>query len=195
MVDGEVETQNTDGVVRGAVERFPPSLFLRETALTQADAAIRDFAQDDPRRERRQPLAELARPAGPPARGDGLAAKRRSPQPASAAEAFARKRGVCRDLAHIFIAAAHSLGIPARYVAGYLRAPTATSARMAATPGRKPSCPISAGSASIRPTASVRPTPMCASPSGSIRSAPRRCAARATAAASETLAVAIKVDQ
>ena len=43
-VDGEVETQNTDGVVRGTVERFPPSLFLRDTALTQADERIREFA-------------------------------------------------------------------------------------------------------------------------------------------------------
>jgi len=44
-VDGEVETQNTNGIVRGTVERFAPSLFLRDTALTQADAAIRSFAQ------------------------------------------------------------------------------------------------------------------------------------------------------
>src|ERR1700676_2625024 len=36
-VDGEVETQNTEGLVRGAVERFPPSLFLRDTSMTQAD--------------------------------------------------------------------------------------------------------------------------------------------------------------
>src|SRR5881628_2323177 len=39
-VEGEVETQATDGIVRGAVERFPPSLYLRETALTRADPAI-----------------------------------------------------------------------------------------------------------------------------------------------------------
>ena len=39
-VEGAVETQNTDGVVRGTLERFPPSLFLRDTALTQADDAI-----------------------------------------------------------------------------------------------------------------------------------------------------------
>ena len=37
-VDGEVETQDTNGVVRGAVERFPPNLFLRDTSLTQADS-------------------------------------------------------------------------------------------------------------------------------------------------------------
>jgi transglutaminase-like putative cysteine protease len=37
----------------------------------------------------------------------------------SAVEAFALKRGVCQDLTHIFIAAARSLAIPARYVGGY----------------------------------------------------------------------------
>src|SRR6266567_69753 len=40
LVEGEVETRDTEGVVRGAVERFPPSLFLRETELTNPDEAI-----------------------------------------------------------------------------------------------------------------------------------------------------------
>src|SRR5438094_6252523 len=31
-VEGEVETRNTQGIVRGTVERFPPSLYLRETS-------------------------------------------------------------------------------------------------------------------------------------------------------------------
>ena len=44
-IDGQVETQDTEGVVRGTFERFPPSLFLRDTALTQSDAAICEFAQ------------------------------------------------------------------------------------------------------------------------------------------------------
>jgi transglutaminase-like putative cysteine protease len=39
----------------------------------------------------------------------------------TAAEAFALKRGVCQDLTHIFIAAARSLNVPARYVGGYFR--------------------------------------------------------------------------
>lgn len=30
LVEGEVETFDTAGVVRGAVERFPPQLYLRE---------------------------------------------------------------------------------------------------------------------------------------------------------------------
>jgi len=118
-VDGEVETQNTDGIVRGAVERFPPSLFLRDTALTQADAAIRDFALGVRADHRGETLAELhalierlhaaiARHDDPP------------PAPATAAEAFARKQGAVQDLTHVFIGAARSLGIPARYVSGYL---------------------------------------------------------------------------
>ena len=44
QVEGEVETRDTQGIVRGAVERFPPRLYLRETPLTSADAAIAEFA-------------------------------------------------------------------------------------------------------------------------------------------------------
>lgn len=41
-------------------------------------------------------------------------------EPTAAIEAFALKRGVCQDLTHIYIAAARSLGIPARYMGGHL---------------------------------------------------------------------------
>src|ERR1700689_181270 len=58
-VDGRVETQNNNGVVRGTVERFPPSLFLRDTALTQSDASICDFAQAIRTAGNGQVLAEL----------------------------------------------------------------------------------------------------------------------------------------
>ncbi|HTV37288.1 MAG TPA: transglutaminase family protein [Xanthobacteraceae bacterium] len=119
-VDGVVETQSTDGVVRGTVERFPPSLFLRDTALTAADAAIGEFAQALRAESSGQVLGEL----------HALLARLHAdmvydPDPArpaaDAAQAFARKSGGAADLAHIFIGAAHSLGIPARLVAGYFR--------------------------------------------------------------------------
>src|SRR5688500_10723818 len=45
-VDGEIETDDTVGVVGGAIERFPPGLYLRETALTRPDVAIKEFAGD-----------------------------------------------------------------------------------------------------------------------------------------------------
>lgn len=125
-VDGEVETQNINGVVRGTVERFPPSLFLRDTALTQADSAIRDFAQKIRDASGGVVLAELhglldrlfEDVAGNSASGDDA-----SFVPVNAADAFARKHGTPKDFAHIFIGAARSLGIPARYVRGYFRKP------------------------------------------------------------------------
>src|SRR4051794_39956839 len=40
MVEGEVETHEPGGIVRGAVERFPPTLFLRDTLLTTANPDI-----------------------------------------------------------------------------------------------------------------------------------------------------------
>jgi transglutaminase-like putative cysteine protease len=126
-VDGEVETQNANGVVRGTVEWFPPSLFLRDTALTQADGAIRDFAQKTRDTSGGVVLAELhglldrlfEDMAGDSAAGDDAATS----APVNAAEAFARKHGAPKDLAHVFIGAARSLGIPARYVRGYFRHP------------------------------------------------------------------------
>lgn len=119
-VDGVVETQNTDGVVRGTVERFPPSLFLRDTVLTQADAAIGHFAQAIRAQGAGQVLGEL----------HALLSRLHAdvacdPDPArpaaGAAEAFAGKSGGAADLTHIFVGAAHSLGIPARFIAGYFR--------------------------------------------------------------------------
>ena len=117
-VEGEVDTQDTHGVVRGTVERFPPQLYLRETALTTSDASIVDFAES------------MRAAAG----GDLLtllhallsAVNREMTYDAdpthvatTAAEAFGLRRGVCQDLTHIFIAAARTLGIPARYVGGH----------------------------------------------------------------------------
>src|SRR5258708_26217383 len=45
FVEGEVETQATDGVVRGAAEPLPPVFFLRPTPLTAPDPALTDLAE------------------------------------------------------------------------------------------------------------------------------------------------------
>jgi transglutaminase-like putative cysteine protease len=119
MVEGEVETQDTAGVVRGAVERFPPSLFLRETALTRADAAIAAYAAEfeNPQGSTLDMLHRLLARLH-----QDIACDTDAPNTGgSAAEAFARKRGACRDLSHIFIVVARLRGVPARYVAGYFR--------------------------------------------------------------------------
>jgi transglutaminase-like putative cysteine protease len=118
LAEGEVETQDTGGVVRGAIERFPESLYLRETPLTPLDPAIADFAQqcrDASGGDTLKLMHDLL------ARVHGEIVFDTDPtHPATtAAEAFALKRGVCQDLTHVFIAAARSLGIPARYVGGH----------------------------------------------------------------------------
>ena len=118
-VDGEVETRDTDGIVAGAVERFPPSLFLRDTPLTLADERIRDFAAATRAAGDGDVLAELHALLGQ--LHDDMADDDDPlhTEAATAAEVFARKRGIARDMTHVFIGAAHSLGIPARYIAGY----------------------------------------------------------------------------
>ena len=45
-VEGLVETHDTGGVLRGTDERFPPSLFLRSTPLTEANPVMAKFARD-----------------------------------------------------------------------------------------------------------------------------------------------------
>jgi transglutaminase-like putative cysteine protease len=132
QVEGNVEIQDTSGIIRGGVERFPPSLFLRETTLTAPDAAIHQFART---------LPEAAPGGTPPGdvlkllhvlldrlHADGAAGQARpitepSAPAATAAQAFACGGRQSQDLAHIFIAVARSLGIPARYVAGYFHEP------------------------------------------------------------------------
>jgi transglutaminase-like putative cysteine protease len=119
MVEGEVETRDTQGIMGGTVERFPPSLYLRETALTSADANIAGLA------------AACRDASGDKLKVLHLILERLHEDMAydtdpthvatTAAEAFALKRGVCQDLTHVFIAAARNLGIPARYVGGYFR--------------------------------------------------------------------------
>jgi transglutaminase-like putative cysteine protease len=117
-IEGEVDTDDTHGVIRGAIERFPPALFLRETSLTAPDAAMRDLAVAAKATAQADTLsvlhallavvhAEMTFDVDP------------THAATTAQESFAIKRGVCQDLTHIFIACARSIGIPARYVSGY----------------------------------------------------------------------------
>jgi transglutaminase-like putative cysteine protease len=119
-VNGEVETQDMHGVVSGAIERFPPSMFLRETALTQPNSAIADFAQTTradagTAGDTLALLHELMKSLNREITFDTSPTQTAT----TAAEAFALRRGVCQDLTHIFIAAARQLGIPARYIGGH----------------------------------------------------------------------------
>jgi transglutaminase-like putative cysteine protease len=118
-VEGEVETQDTTGVIRNCVERFPPSLFLRDTPLTTADAAIAEFA-GGLSAVPTEMLASLHQ-FSTNLRNTMTFDSDPTHAATSAADAFHLKRGVCQDYAQIMIAACRAKGIPARYISGYLR--------------------------------------------------------------------------
>ena len=92
---GEVETIDRAGVQGSHVGHAPLWLFQRPTPLTLAG-------------ERTASIVEAAGSA------DALTILH------AINEALQLGRGVCQDHAHAFIAAARSLGHPARYVSGYL---------------------------------------------------------------------------
>ena len=98
-------------------ELLSPLVFLRCTPLTRADGPIREFAQRWYQPEAQEEslnrlMAELLlrMPYSPGA----------TQVQDSAADAFARAKGVCQDHTHVFLACCRALAIPARYVSGYV---------------------------------------------------------------------------
>ncbi|KIZ45040.1 MULTISPECIES: transglutaminase family protein [Rhodopseudomonas] len=121
-VEGLIETQDTGGILKGTEERFPPRFFLRATPLTELNPTMAAFARDLRAATGDDVLGflhALMMQINEHMTFDGDPTNSGT----SAAEAFALRRGVCQDYAHIFIACARSAGVPARFVAGhFLRA-------------------------------------------------------------------------
>jgi transglutaminase-like putative cysteine protease len=113
---GEVETFDRNGVVGNLGEAASPRLFLRWTPRTQSSPEIDAVADEVRDRHVLERLHHLMEAIATRVVYDTDATHSET----SAAEAFAAGQGVCQDHAHIFIAAARRLGIPARYVTGYL---------------------------------------------------------------------------
>ena len=114
--EGVVETVNTHGIVGQQGGHVPLWMFLRPTELTKPGKRIAALAKD---------IGDASSVAGLHA----LSAAILGAMPYqiedtgvsdSAEDALTRGHGVCMDHAHVFIAAARKLGIPARYVSGYL---------------------------------------------------------------------------
>ena len=117
IVTGVVEITRTRDVLREQ-SALSPLAYLAPTALTAASDRIVALARDhlEGHGPLQQRLYQLAR---------GVCAEVRYrpgtttvEDPASAA--LERGEGVCQDQAHVLIACCRSMGIPARYVSGYL---------------------------------------------------------------------------
>jgi transglutaminase-like putative cysteine protease len=119
VAEGNVTTFDTAGITRtqnGGSGR--PPLFLRDTPLTKPSDALAALAEsarsDTGRLDSMHRLCQAVY--------DAVAFKTGVTSFATTAtEALEHGQGVCQDLSHVFIAAARLLGIPARYVTGYLR--------------------------------------------------------------------------
>jgi transglutaminase-like putative cysteine protease len=117
-VTGKLLTEDRAGVIGGLPDDLPPQVFLRPTSLTEAGRPLHDLAAA----LTAQGGAELDKlhrlTAAIHSRMTFDTARTGVDTPAT--EAYAEGHGVCQDFAHIFIAVARSIGIPARYISGHL---------------------------------------------------------------------------
>jgi transglutaminase-like putative cysteine protease len=117
VVSGVVEITRARDIVREQ-GTLSPLAYLAPTALTAASDGIVALARAhlEGHAPLRQRLYELAK---------GVSARIRYQKGTttvedSASAALERGEGVCQDQAHVLIACCRSMGIPARYVSGYL---------------------------------------------------------------------------
>ena len=100
--------------------KLSPLVFLRMTRLTKAEGPLTELAERHRRRSvtltALRDLANAVRERLPFERGVTAVHS-------TAAEAYVAGKGVCQDHAHVFIACCRCLGVPARYVSGYLYLP------------------------------------------------------------------------
>jgi transglutaminase-like putative cysteine protease len=128
-VAGTVETFDLAGLLRGHRELLPPEVYLVDTPPTRADAALSALAHAA--RDAEGALSTAHRLAA--AVADAIAYRPGATHAhTTAAEALALGEGVCQDHAHALIACARTLGLPARYVSGYLFATADGTAHEAA---------------------------------------------------------------
>lgn len=117
---GEVETIDSNGVLSGVSERFGPEFYLRVTPLTTFNDAIDELAMgararsDGSDLDIAHRLMQAVREAIDYRVGE-------TDTRTNAAQALEQGFGVCQDHTHVFLSAARRIGLPARYVSGYLK--------------------------------------------------------------------------
>ena len=120
VVEGEVETTDLAGVLKGHKEKVPPMTYLRGTRATRPDKGLRQLAETALAEKAGTTPLEQAH-ALSAAVADAIAYRPgETHSHTTAAEALELGLGVCQDHAHALIGVAHAAGLPARYVTGYL---------------------------------------------------------------------------
>ncbi|MCT2559180.1 transglutaminase family protein [Tsuneonella sp. YG55] len=115
---GTVETQDHAGVIGHHAGHLPLWSFLGQTRLTRPGPRLRQLVRgiefsDQKRLDFLHTLSQAVRDAVEYRKGStGVST--------TGEESLEAGCGVCQDHAHIFIGAARDVGVPARYVSGYL---------------------------------------------------------------------------
>jgi transglutaminase-like putative cysteine protease len=96
---------------------LPLPIYLRDTPLTQSSEEMLTFAKQYQQAHRQNDALEEMMHA---LLSRVQYIKGATQVTTSAVEAFSLGQGVCQDHAHVFIACCRAIGLPARYVSGYL---------------------------------------------------------------------------
>ncbi|OYW44905.1 MAG: transglutaminase [Sphingomonadales bacterium 32-68-7] len=115
---GTVDTEDHAGVLGSHAGHLPLWSFLGHTDLTRPGPRVRQLLSGIERR--RDDAVATLHNLSAAIREKVIYATGETRVDTTAEEAITAGLGVCQDHAHIFIAAARSLEIPARYVSGYL---------------------------------------------------------------------------
>ncbi|MDQ2090870.1 transglutaminase family protein [Marimonas arenosa] len=114
--EGTVELTDTHGVVGRHRGPAPLWLYAKPTPRTEARAGVRELVHGLDTTSILDMLHDISVRIG-----EAISYEVGTSQPNWTAEdAIEAGRGVCQDHAHVFIACARKMGIPARYVSGYL---------------------------------------------------------------------------
>lgn len=119
VVEGHVETSDTQGVLRGHAEVISPLVYLRQTPLTMPNDALLSLAANTAQGFKAGSL-DLAHALCERVRDAIRYEPGATNHDVSAAQALAAGAGVCQDHAHTLIAIGRANGYPSRYVVGYL---------------------------------------------------------------------------
>ena len=99
-------------------EWHPAAEFIYPSHYVHPGEVFADYAR--PPFPPGRPLIDAARELMQRVHQDFTYASRSTEINTPAAEALAQRRGVCQDFSHVMLACLRSLGLPARYVSGYL---------------------------------------------------------------------------
>lgn len=114
--EGEVEIAELHGMVGPHIGPAPLWLYRKPTSRTKAGQGVTRLVQSLPSGEPLERLHALLTGVH-----QAVIYEVGSSEPEwTAEEALLAGRGVCQDHAHVFVAGARHMGLPARYVSGYL---------------------------------------------------------------------------